>query len=394
MNMMERCSLVIADTYKRLPLALVRGEGCRLWDDKDRVYIDFVAGIAVCNLGHSNPVVREAIESQMKRLIHVSNLYYTEPQVQLAEILTNHSFADKVFFCNSGAEANEAAIKLARKYSVPRYKIIVMEGSFHGRTMATLSATGQSKFQKGFEPLLPGFDFVPFDDISAIRKKIDSETCAIMVEPIQGEGGVNIPSNGYLREMRELCFENNLLLIFDEVQVGMGRTGRLFAHENYGVEPDIMTLAKALANGLPMGGMLARDEVAASFTPGTHASTFGGNPVCAAAAISCIQTLIHGDILVHCQKMGDYLVHRLMQLMQKYPFVKDVRGKGLMVAMELGFPGERVVKSCIEEGVLINCTRENVLRFVPPLIITEKEIDYLMEVLNRVFSELLMGGIK
>jgi acetylornithine/N-succinyldiaminopimelate aminotransferase len=392
MNMMERCGLVIADTYKRLPLALVRGEGCRLWDDKDRVYIDFVAGIAVCNLGHSNPVVCEAIESQMKRLIHVSNLYYTEPQVELAEILTNHSFADKVFFCNSGAEANEAAIKLVRKYSIPRYKIIVMEGSFHGRTIATLSATGQSKFQKGFEPLLPGFDFVPFDDISAIRKKIDSETCAIMVEPIQGEGGVNIPSNGYLREMRELCWENNLLLIFDEVQVGMGRTGRLFAHENYGVEPDIMTLAKALANGLPMGGMLARDEVAASFTPGTHASTFGGNPVCAAAAISCIQTLVHGDILVHCQKMGDYLVHRLMQLMQKYPFVKDVRGKGLMIGMELGFPGERVVERCIEEGVLINCTRENVLRFVPPLIITEKEIDYLTEVLNRVFSELLMGA--
>lgn len=390
MNLIERAKLAIADTYDRLPLVFVRGDGCRLWDSRDRVYIDFVAGIAVCNLGHCNAAVNEAIEKQMKKLIHISNLYYTEPQVELAEMLTSHSFADKVFFCNSGAEANEAAIKLARKHSKPRYKIITMEDSFHGRTMATLSATGQKKFRQGFEPMLPGFKFIPFNDIEAVRENIDAETCAIMLEPIQGEGGVNFPSNGYLKEIRELCSEKNLLLIFDEVQVGMGRTGKLFAYENYGVEPDIMTLAKALANGLPMGAMLAKDEVAKSFTPGSHASTFGGNPLCAAAALSCIRTIVNGDILTNCQKMGDYLMHQLMQLKRRYSFIREIRGKGLMVGMELDFPVQGIVDRCMEEGLLINCIKERVLRFLPSLIVTEKEINFLIETLDRIFLKIVV----
>lgn len=388
MGLIERSMSVIANTYSRFPIVFKRGNGCTLWDSRGRAYTDFVAGIAVCNLGHCHPVVNEAISRQMVNLIHVSNLYYTEPQVELAETLVNHSFADKVFLCNSGAEANEAAIKLARKYSQPRYKIITMEGSFHGRTLATLSATGQRKFQQGFEPMLSGFKYVPFNDIKAVRNSIDSETCAVILEPIQGEGGVNLPSDSYLKEIRELCYENNLLLIFDEVQVGIGRTGKLFAYEHYDVEPDIMTLAKALANGLPIGAMLARDEVAKSFTPGSHASTFGGNPLCTAAALSCIRTVFQGEVLAHCRKMGDYLIHRLMQLKQKYSFIRDVRGKGLMVGMELDFPGQTVVDRCMEEGILINCTRENVLRFLPPLVITQEEIDYLIDVLGKVFLEL------
>lgn len=388
MSLIERSKSVIANTYSRFPIVFERGDGCTLWDSGGRAYTDFVAGIAVCNLGHCYPVLNGAISKQMVNLIHVSNLYYTEPQVELAEILVSHSFADKVFLCNSGAEANEAAIKLARKYSQPRYKIITMEGSFHGRTLATLSATGQRKFQQGFEPMLSGFKYVPFNNIKAVRDGIDSETCAVMLEPIQGEGGVNLPSDSYLKEIRELCYEHDLLLIFDEVQVGVGRTGKLFAYEHYDVEPDIMTLAKALANGLPIGAMLARDEVAKSFTPGSHASTFGGNCLCAAAALSCIRTVVQGEILIHCRKMGDYLIHRLMQLKQEYPFIKDVRGKGLMIGMELDFPGQTVVDRCMEEGILINCTKENVLRFLPPLVITQKEIDYLIDILNKIFSEL------
>jgi len=281
-EIMEQADRVIAKTYKRFPVVLSKGSGCTLFDTDGRRYTDFVAGIAVCNLGHSHAGIAQALSSQAQTLWHVSNLYYTIPQVELADWLVQHSFADRAFFCNSGAEANEAAIKLARKFfnergESQRFRIITMEQSFHGRTMATLSATGQDKIKKGFEPVLEGFDYIPFNDPEALRTKIDSSTCAVMIEPIQGEGGVRCPDSGYLKAVRQICDQTGVLLIFDEIQTGMGRTGRLFAYEHFGVEPDIMTLAKALANGLPIGAMMAKEQVAEAFGPGTHASTFGGS---------------------------------------------------------------------------------------------------------------------
>ena len=280
----KKADVFIAATYKRLPVVLTRGEGCTLWDESGRAYLDFVAGIAVCNLGHAHPAVTLAVAEQAARLVHVSNLFYTQPQADVAALLVENSFADRVFFCNSGAEANEAAIKLARKYfyekgDSDRFRIVAMDKSFHGRTMATLSATGQEKIRKGFDPVLGGFDFVPFNDITGLKAKLDYRTAAVLLEPIQGEGGVRCPSAGYLEAVRALCNETGTLLIFDEIQTGMGRTGRLFAYEHFGIEPDIMTLAKALANGLPMGAMLAREQVAEAFGPGSHATTFGGTPL-------------------------------------------------------------------------------------------------------------------
>ena len=281
-TIMQTADKVIAATYKRFPIVLSRGEGCVVWDTEGRRYTDFVAGIAVCNLGHAHPRIADAVARQARELVHVSNLYYTIPQTRLAEMLVANSFADRVFFGNSGAEANEAAIKLARKYfqdkgEPDRFRIVSMERSFHGRTMATLSATGQEKIRKGFDPVLNGFSFVPFNDIPALEAAIDERTCAVMLEPIQGEGGIRCPDADYLQKVRALCDARGVLMILDEIQTGMGRTGRLFAHEHFGVTPDIMTLAKALANGLPIGAMLATDTVAAAFGPGAHASTFGGD---------------------------------------------------------------------------------------------------------------------
>jgi len=302
---------VIAKTYKRFPLVLTRGSGSTLWDENGKRYTDFVAGIAVCNLGHAHPKIVKALAAQADTLWHVSNLFYTVPQKDLAAWLTAHSFADRVFFCNSGAEANEAAIKLARKYykengQGQRYRIISMDQSFHGRTMATLSATGQDKVKQGFDPLLDGFDFAPFDDLAAIRARIGPASCAVLIEPIQGEGGVRCPAPGFLKQLRALCDENGLLLIFDEIQTGMGRTGKLFAYEHFGVAPDIMTLAKALANGLPMGAMLAREQVAAAFGPGAHASTFGGTPIVSAAALEVCRVMEAEGIFDHCRRVSDY----------------------------------------------------------------------------------------
>ncbi len=287
----------IAHTYNRYPLLLVRGKGTRVWDLDGKEYLDFVAGLAVCNLGHCHPKVVKAIQDQAEKLIHVSNLYYIEPQIQLASLLCKHSFADKVFFCNSGAEANEGAMKLARKYAKEkigedRYEIITMERSFHGRTLATLTATAQEKFHKGYAPLMPGFKYVPFNDLKAVREAIDSKTCAVLLEPIQGEGGVNFPSEGYLKGLREICDEKGILLIFDEVQVGMGRTGKLFAYEHEGMKPDILTVAKSLAGGVPIGALLIRDEIAESFKPGDHASTFGGNPLATAAGVAALTAIL------------------------------------------------------------------------------------------------------
>ncbi|MGA7965866.1 MAG: aspartate aminotransferase family protein, partial [Gammaproteobacteria bacterium] len=297
MDTMQRADKYMFRTYGRFPLTLIRGEGCRVWDEEGKEYLDFVGGIAVCALGHSSPMVTRALEEQSKTLVHVSNLYYTRPQTDLAQLLVENSFADRVFFCNSGAEANEAAIKLARRYSseksgANRHVIISMENSFHGRTMATLSATGQAKIQVGYDPLLQGFKFVPFNDISRLRQAVDEHVCAVILEPIQGEGGVICPDEGYLKAVRKLCDEKGILLIFDEVQVGMGRTGKLFAHEHYGVVPDIMTLAKALGNGLPIGAMLSTDKVGAAFGPGSHATTFGGTPLVTAVSKAVLKSLL------------------------------------------------------------------------------------------------------
>jgi acetylornithine/N-succinyldiaminopimelate aminotransferase len=381
----------VAHTYARYPVVLVRGKGTRVWDQEGEEYLDFVSGLAVCNLGHCHPRVVKTIQGQAEKLIHVSNFYYIEPQIQLASLLCKHSFADKVFFCNSGAEANEGALKLARKFAKEeigkdRYEIITMEGSFHGRTLATLTATGQEKFHKGYEPLMPGFKYVPFNDIGAVKKAIDPKTCAVMVEPIQGEGGVNCPSEGYLKALREICDENRLLLIFDEVQVGMGRTGKLFAYEHEGVEPDMLTLAKSLAGGVPIGALLIKQEISDGFKPGDHASTFGGNPLASAAGVAALTAILEEGMLENCRKMGDYFFSELDKMKNKFPFIKEVRGKGLILGMELKIDGSSIVKEMLKKRVLINCTMGNILRFLPPLIVTQEEIDRVVATLEEVLT--------
>ena len=384
----------IMNTYKRLPLFIVKGRGNRVYDGEGREYLDFVSGLAVNNLGHCNPRVTVAFQKQAQRLVHTSNLFYTEPQVKLARLLVENSFADKVFFCNSGAEANEAAIKLVRKYSHEkgngRFEIITALNSFHGRTMATLTATGQDRFHKGFDPLVPGFSYVPFNDIAALEKSITEKTAAVMIEPVQGEGGVNIPDRDYLKRLREICDANGILLVLDEVQTGIGRTGKLFAYQHSGIEPDIMTLAKALGGGLPIGAMLAKDHIAAAFTPGTHASTFGGTPLVCSAAIEVIKLITEDDLILdNCRRMGDYLVAELNDLKLKYPhLIKDVRGKGLLTGMELNISGDTIVSECIKRGVIINCTMERVLRFLPPLDVSQEDIDKLAETLREVLNSI------
>jgi predicted acetylornithine/succinylornithine family transaminase len=390
-TMMMLSEKYVANTYARYPVLLVRGKGTRVWDLDGKEYLDFVSGLAVCNLGHCHPKVVKAIQDQAEKLIHVSNFYYIEPQIQLASLLCQNSFADKVFFCNSGAEANEGAMKLARKYAKEkmgkdRHEFITMERSFHGRTLATLTATGQEKFHKGYEPLMPGFKYVPFNDIGVVKNAIDSKTCAVMLEPIQGEGGVNCPSEGYLKALREICDEKEVLLIFDEVQVGMGRTGKLFAYEHDGVEPDMLTLAKSLAGGVPIGALLIKKGIADSFKPGDHASTFGGNPLATAAGVAALTTILEEGMLENCQKMGDYFISQLEEVKKKFPFVKEVRGKGLILGMELKIDGSSIVKEMLKKKILINCTMGNVLRFLPPLIVTKEEVDHVVKALEEVFK--------
>lgn len=379
----------IMGTYSRFPIVLVRGEGAKVWDSDGNEYLDFVAGIAVCSLGHTHPKVAEAIKRQVDTLTHVSNLYHIEPQIRFAKLLVENSFADKAFFCNSGAEANEAAIKLARKFAHDtmegnKYEIITMEDSFHGRTLATVTATGQKKFQAGFEPLPEGFSHVPFDDIAALERAITEKTCAVMVEPIQGEGGVKIPGPDYLKGVRKICDDRGILLVFDEVQVGMGRTGRLFAYEESGVGPDIMTLAKAIGNGFPMGAMLATGRVASAFTPGSHASTFGGNPVAMAAGIAVMETMLQDGILENCRDMGAYFIEKLEELKERHSIIREIRGMGLIIGVELSCEGGDLVKDAMAKGILINCTCGNILRFVPPLTITTEDVDRVIEVLDEV----------
>ncbi len=377
----------VIHTYKRAPLVLVKGKGTRVWDSEGREYLDFVAGIAVNGLGHCHPKVVAAIQRQVTRLIHISNLYYIEPQVRLAKLLAENSFGDKSFFCNSGAEANEAALKLSRKYGKgERYEIISMEGSFHGRTLATLTATGQKKYRKGYAPLVPGFKIIPFNDLEKVKKTISNRTVAIMLEPIQGEGGINVAKDKYLKGIRRLCDENDLLLILDEIQCGMGRTGRLFCYEHYGIEPDIMTLAKSLGGGFPIGAMITKDRIASYFSFGDHASTFGGNPLACSAACAAIKAILEERLIENAVRVGDYFIERLKGLQKRYSFIKGVRGKGLMIGVELEFAGEDIVTKCQEKGILINCTVDRVLRFLPPLIVTKEEVDRVITVLDGVFE--------
>lgn len=390
----EKSDSYIMKTYGRYPIAPVRGAGCRLWDADGKEYLDFLAGVAVNNLGHCHPKVVKALQDQAASLIHCSNYYQIPQQIELAELLCCHSFANKAFFCNSGAEANEAAIKLARKYSretfdnPERYEIITATDSFHGRTMATVSATGQEKVQRFFDPLLHGFAHVPFNDLAALEAAITPLTCAVMLEPIQGEGGINIPTVEYMQGVRELCDRHRLLLILDEVQVGMGRTGKLFAHEHFSITPDIMTLAKALAGGAPIGTMLATDQVAASFSPGTHGSTFGGNPLVTAAAVATVRAILEEGLLNRAEEMGEYLHGELETLGKRYPFVKEVRGIGLMIGMSLSIPGADIVKHGHQRGLLLNVTHDTVLRFVPPLIVTKQEVNRMIEILDGIFKEI------
>jgi predicted acetylornithine/succinylornithine family transaminase len=381
----------IMNTYNRFEVVLEKGSGAKVWDINGREYLDFAAGIAVCNLGHSHPRIIAAVSEQMGKLTHVSNLYYTEPQTRLAKMLVDNSFADKVFFCNSGAEANEAAIKLARKYAhenmgPDKFELITMKESFHGRTMATITATGQEKFQFGFTPLLEGFTYVPYNDLKALEAAISGKTCGIMLEAIQGEGGVKIPDDNYLAGVREICDRHGLLLIIDEVQTGMGRTGKLFAYEYSGIKPDIMTLAKALANGIPAGAMLATDKIAKAFVPGNHASTFGGNPFAMAAASAVVETMLQEGILEHCREVGDYFLSQLKKLQQKHAIIRDVRGKGLMIAAELNIEAGHIINQCIKRGLLIISAGSKTLRFVPPLIITNQDVDFVINVLDEVME--------
>lgn len=387
----------LMQTYARQPLSIVRGRGSKVYDMEGREYIDFVGGIAVNVLGHGHPDLVHAIQRQAAQLIHASNIYYTEPQVKLAQMLVDHSFADRAFFCNSGAEANEAAIKLARryaheKYGAARFEIVTMTNSFHGRTLATITATGQEKVQKGFEPLMPGFVYAPFNDVGAVESLVTDKTAAIMLEPIQGEGGVHVANVEYLKHLRELCRERDILLIFDEVQTGMGRTGTLFAYEQLGVQPDIMTLAKGLGGGMPIGACLAKESVAAVFTPGTHASTFGGNPLACAAALAVCRVLLEGRLLEQAKRMGEYLAKGLADCKDRHRIVRDVRGRGLLQGMELDIDARAVVADCLARGVLINATSDRILRFVPPLVISQQEIDKLIETLSAIFNHRLLTG--
>jgi acetylornithine/N-succinyldiaminopimelate aminotransferase len=385
---MQRADKVVMHTYGRQPLVLVKGEGCRVWDDRGKEYLDFVAGLAVCNLGHAHPAIARAACAQLSELVHVSNIWYTTPMIELAEKLVNLSFADRVFFCNSGAEANEGAIKLCRRYSKERFgegrhRIICALNSFHGRTLGTLSATGQDKFWKGFEPLLAGFTFVPFNDLPALAAAVDDTVCAVLLEPVQGEGGVCLPDPDYFKGVRQLCDDHNLLLVLDEVQAGLGRTGELFAHENFGITPDVMTLAKALANGLPMGALLATEEAASALIPGTHASTFGGGPVIAAAANTALGLLSAPELLMGVRVRGQYILNSLKVLQEQFPVIKEVRGLGLMWGIELYVDGAPAVNFCREHGLLVNCTQGNVIRLLPPLIIGVDDINQGLRILTE-----------
>jgi acetylornithine/N-succinyldiaminopimelate aminotransferase len=379
---------------KRQPVALVRGEGSRVWDSDGKEYLDFTGGISVTALGHSHPKVVGTLREQAATLLHVSNIFHIPQQAQLAQLLCEHSFADRVFFSNSGAEANETAIKLARKWAKEhrasdRGDIISMRGGFHGRTLATVTATAQEKYHHGYEPLPGGFKYVAYNDLKALERAIDSRTAAVLVEPIQGEGGVIVPDDGYLPGLRKLCDEAGILLVLDEIQTGMGRTGKLWAYEHSGVAPDIMTLAKALANGVPIGATLATENVASAFTPGSHGSTFGGNPLATAVGVTVFGTLLEDKLPERAGRMGKVLLQGLEGLRGKYPkAIKEVRGRGLLVGMDVVPPVGDLVTACRERGLLALTAGDNALRLAPALIVSEKEIGEACAIIDKALESL------
>lgn len=382
----------LMDTYARYPLCLVRGEGVRVWDSDGKEYLDFTGGIAVLALGHCHPRVVGTIQEQAATLTHTSNYFYNPPAIQLAKLLVEHSFADRVFFSNSGAEANEAALKLARKHateaiSSDRYEIIATRNSFHGRTLATLTATGQEKYRHGFEPLMPGFKHVPYNDLRAVERAIDNRTAAILVEPIQGEGGVIVPDDGYLPGLRKICDEAGALLILDEIQTGVGRTGALWAYQHWGVEPDIMTVAKALANGIPIGATLATEAVARAFTRGSHGTTFGGNPFATAVGLTTLTTLLEEKLPERAASIGRLLMDGLDAMRPTHPVIKQVRGKGLLIGIELTVPAGPVVTDCRERGLLVLTAGETVVRLAPPLTVEEREVERALGILDSALEK-------
>lgn len=378
------------NTVERVPVTLVKGKGARVWDETGREYLDFVGGWAVTSLGHCHPVVTKAITEQAKTLIQVSNQFYSVPQIQLAELLVQNSCFISVFLCNSGAEANEGAVKLARRYGKLKlngaYEVITALNSFHGRTLAMTAASGQAKFHEPYLPMPTGFVNVEYNNIEAIKKATTAQTCAVMLEPIEGEGGVKIPADDYLKKVRAWCDEKGILLILDEIQTGIGRLGTLFGYQQYGVEPDIITLAKGLGNGVPIGAFMAKQK-ASVFSPGEHGSTFGGNPLATAAAYATLKFVIENDIPGNVKKVGNYFLRGLNQLKQKFQFVTDVRGHGLLAAMEFNSDiGQKMLTTCLEDGLLVNRVKPNALRFMPPLIIGNKEVDEALGILEKALA--------
>ena len=373
--------------YTKTPLVLERGKGTRLWDAHGDEYLDFFPGWAVSGIGHCHKRVTEAIKRQAEQLIHVSNNYYHEQQGRLAEEIIRHAFPGKVFFCNSGAEANEAAFKLARKFGNPsRHEIITMERAFHGRTLAGIAATGQKKYQEGFEPLTPGFLTVPFNSLEAVERAISPKTVGVFLEPIQGEGGIRVADQTYLSQLRRICNDKKILLILDEVQTGMGRTGRMFCYKNFGIEPDIMTLAKSLGGGFPIGAMVAKKEIADILQPGTHATTFGGSPLACAAALAVFEAIDKEKLIANAVIVGSHLFKRLRELKRRHAMIREVRGMALMAGLELGVEGKNIYEGCLKRKLLINCTQGNVLRLMPPLVVKEKEIDRAIEILEEAIA--------
>ena len=384
----------VMPTYTKSPLVMVKGKGIKAYDIEGKEFLDFFPGWAVSGLGHCHPKVVKAIKGQVGKIIHVSNNYYNELQAKLAKKIIENSFDGKVFFCNSGAEAVESAIKLARKVGYPsgKYEIITMEDSFHGRTLAAITATAQPKYQEGFAPLPGGFIYAKFNDLESVKSKITDKTAAIMLEPIQGEGGINVASEEFIAGLKKICDEKKILLIFDEVQTGIARTGKMFCYQHYNVTPDIMTLAKSLGGGFPIGAMVAKKEIADVLQPGTHASTFGGSPLACAAALAVFEAIEEGKLVEKAVRRGRYLHNRLSLLKKDFPFVKIVRGKGLMQAVELEIEGKNIVDKCVEKGLLINCTQKKVLRIMPPLVVKNADIDAAVAILQEVMKGVTVEG--